>query len=115
MINSVVLVGRLGTDPELRYTPNGTAVCNLNVAVSDIRSNGEERTHWFRIVCFGKLAETCNEFLEKGRQIAIQGSLAQSSWENEDGERRSRVEVIANRIQFLGSKKETQEAEEPPF
>lgn len=103
-INVVILVGRLTRDPELRYTPSGTAVTSFGLAVNNRRKVGDE---WKEEPCFvdvkifGRMAETSSEYLSKGRQCAIEGRLSYSKWEK-DGQTRSKLEVIANNIQFLG-------------
>jgi single-strand DNA-binding protein len=103
-INVVILVGRLTRDPELRYTPAGTAVTSFGLAVNNRRKVGEE---WKEEPCFvdvkifGRMAETSSEYLSKGRQCAVEGRLSYSKWEK-DGQTRSKLEVIANNIQFLG-------------
>jgi len=103
-INVVILVGRLTRDPELRYTPAGTAVTSFGLAVNNRRKVGDE---WKEEPCFvdvkifGRMAETSSEYLSKGRQCAIEGRLSYSKWEK-DGQTRSKLEVIANNIQFLG-------------
>ncbi len=106
-VNKVILVGRLGADPELRYTPNGTPVANFRMATSDYRKdpNGEriENTEWHRIVVFGKLAEFCGRYLSKGRQIYVEGRLQTRSWEDKDGKTRWTTEIIARNIQILDS------------
>ncbi|NOY85732.1 MAG: single-stranded DNA-binding protein [Deltaproteobacteria bacterium] len=106
--NRVILMGRLTRDPELRYTPNGTAVANLSLAVNR-RWKGDdqvrEETSFFDIVVFGKQAENCSEYLGKGRPILIEGRLQQRRWETDDGQKRSKIEVVASNVQFLGSGK----------
>jgi single-strand DNA-binding protein len=107
-INKVIIVGRLGRDPELRYTPDGTAVANFSVATSDEwkdKNSGEkkERTEWHRIVAWRRLGEICGEYLSKGRQVYVEGRLQTRSWEQE-GVTRYTTEIIANDVQFLGNK-----------
>jgi len=105
-VNKVILVGRLGADPETRRTPNGQAVATLRVATNEWAGVGEqreERTEWHRVVVWGKLAERCSEFLKKGRQIYVEGRLRTRSWSDKDGNKRYTTEVIAGTIQFLGS------------
>jgi len=107
-INKVILVGRLGNDPEVRYTSDGTAVANFNIATSDEwkdKDSGEkkERTEWHRIVAWRKLGEICGEYLAKGRQVYVEGKLQTRSWEK-DGVTRYTTEVIASDIQFLGGR-----------
>jgi len=104
-VNKVILIGHLGQDPELRHTGSGTAVCNLSLATDEsyTKDSGErvERTEWHRIVAWGRLAETCEQYLEKGRQVYVEGSLQTREWEDNDGNTRQTTEVKAQRIQFL--------------
>ncbi len=104
-LNKVMLIGNLGADPEMRYTANGNAVTTFNVAVNRTYSgpDGErkEETEWFTVVTWNKLAETCSQFLQKGRRTYVEGRLQTRSWEGQDGQRRYRTEVIANTVLFL--------------
>lgn len=105
MLNKVCLIGRLGREPELRYTANGTATTQFSVAASErFTSNGEqqERTEWFNVVTWGKLAEICAEHLDKGRLVYVEGRLQTRSWDGNDGVKHYRTEVIANTVTFLG-------------
>ena len=107
-INKVILIGNLGRDPEVRYTPDGTAVANFSIATSDewtdkATNEKKERTEWHRIVAFGRLGEICGEYLSKGRQVYIEGKLQTRSWEK-DGVTRYTTEIVAFTVQFLGSK-----------
>ena len=107
-INKVILVGRLGSDPEVRYTPDGTAVANFSIATSDEwtdKATGEkkERTEWHRVVAWRKLGEICGEYLSKGRQVYVEGKLQTRSWEK-DGITRYSTEIIASDVQFLGGR-----------
>lgn len=103
-LNSVVLIGNLARDPELRYTPNGVPVCTLRLAVNRNFANqqGEVETDFFNVVVWRNQAEKCAEYLTKGRQIAVTGRLQSRSWETPDGQRRSTVEIVADRVVFLG-------------
>lgn len=107
-VNKVILVGNLGADPEMRYTPSGTAVANFRIATSETRTNKdgnkETKTEWHRIVTFGKLAEICGEYLAKGRQVYIEGRIQTRSWDDRDGNKRYTTEIIANTMQMLGAK-----------
>lgn len=110
-INKAIIVGRLGRDPELRYTPDGTAVANFSVATSEEwkdKNSGEkkERTEWHRIVAWRKLGEICGEYLSKGRQVYIEGRLQTRSWE-QDGVTRYMTEIVATDVQFLGGRDDT--------
>jgi single-strand DNA-binding protein len=102
--NIVVLVGRLTRESELRFTNSGTAVCRLSIAVNRMKRSGdqrEEEVSFFDVTVWGKQAEVLNPYLTKGRQICVNGELRQSRWE-QDGQSRSRIEVVANNIQLLG-------------
>jgi single-strand DNA-binding protein len=105
-VNKVIIVGRLGQDPELKYTPSGAAVCNFTVATSeswaDKSGQKQERTEWHRIVVWGKIAELCNQYLAKGRQCYLEGSLQTRSWDAKDGSKRYTTEINARTVQFLG-------------
>jgi len=110
-VNKVILVGRLGADPELKYAPNGIAVASLKLATSEVKMKDgkrEEKTEWHRVIVFGKQAENCKKYVGKGRQIYIEGRLQSRSWEK-DGQKHSIVEVVANVVQFLGERKEEKE------
>ena len=102
-MNRVELLGRVGTDPELKYSQNGTAVCTLRMATDRRRQNGETEPDWHSVVCFGKLAEAVGEYVQKGNRVFVAGSLAHSSYETEDGQRRYRTEVQAQEVIFLDS------------
>ncbi len=106
-INSVVLVGNLTKDPELRHTPSGTAVTTLRVAVNDRVKKGEEWTdaaYYFDVTVWGRTAENCAQYLAKGRPVGVQGKLTWREWDAQDGSKRQSVEVVADNIQFLGSR-----------
>jgi len=108
-LNKVMLIGRLGSDPELRYTPDGTAVANFSIATSEEwkdKNSGEkkERTEWHRVVAWRKLGEICGEYLAKGKQIYVEGRIQTRSWEDKDGNKRYTTEIVASDIQFLGVK-----------
>ena len=109
-LNKVFLIGNLTRSPELRYTPNGTPVSDLRLAVNRTYSStqgGERRqeTHFFTVVVWGKQAENCGEFLDKGSPVMIEGRLQTREWETKDGQKRNVVEVVAERVQFLGRPK----------
>lgn len=105
--NHVTLVGNLTRDPELRYTPGGVAVCDLSLAVNRKWKSGsgeqKEEVGFFEIVAWGKTAEVAAQYLKKGRPVLIGGRLQQDRWETEDGQKRSKIKVVAEQIQFLGS------------
>jgi single-strand DNA-binding protein len=107
-INRVVLTGNLTRDPELRSTPEGLAICKLGIAVNTRRKNGstgmwEEKPNYFRVTVFGRQAESCSQFLRKGRPVAVDGRLEWSSWESE-GQKRESIDIIADSVQFLASR-----------
>jgi len=106
-VNKVIIVGRLGQDPELKYTPSGSAVCNFSVATSetwaDKSGQKQERTEWHRVVVWGKLGELCNQYLAKGRQAYVEGSLRTRSWEDKSGQKKFTTEIMASSVQFLGA------------
>ena len=105
-LNRVILVGNLGADPEVRYTQAGDAVCNLRMAtkerVRDREGNWSDKTEWHRIVVFGNQAESCREYLRKGREVAVEGSLQTREWTDNSGNKRYTTEVKAQRVAFLG-------------
>ncbi|HEB12206.1 MAG TPA: single-stranded DNA-binding protein [Actinobacteria bacterium] len=105
-LNRVVLIGNLTRDPELRFTPNGSPVANIGLAVNRTYTNkqGEkvQSVDFFTVVVWAKLAELCAEYLKKGSPIAVEGRLQSRSWEKEDGTKRSVVEVVGENVQFLG-------------
>jgi single-strand DNA-binding protein len=106
-VNKVILLGRLGADPEVRYTNTGTPVANFNIATStnftDKSGEKTERTEWHRIVAFGKLGEICGEYLAKGKQVYIEGRLQTRDWEDRDGNKRKTTEIVAGIMQMLGA------------
>ena len=105
-VNKVILVGNLGADPTLRYTPTGTAVANFNMATSEGFKNKEgereTRTEWHRVVAWARLAEICNEYLKKGKQVYIEGRLQTRTWDDQNGNKRYTTEVVANNMVMLG-------------
>jgi single-strand DNA-binding protein len=108
--NKITIVGYLGRDPELRYTPQGTAVCNFSVATTEKRRNGrgetEEHTIWFRVAAWGRQAEVANEYLAKGRQVYVDGRLRLEEYTDREGNLRLSAEVNASDIHFLGQRGE---------
>jgi len=108
-INKAILIGRLGSDPEIRYTPSGVAVANFSIATSEEwkdKDSGEkkERTEWHRIVAWRRLGEICGEYLSKGRQVYIEGRIQTRSWEDKEGNKKYTTEIVASDVQFLGSR-----------
>lgn len=118
MFNRIILVGNLTRDPEIRYTPSGVAVATIPIAVNSRYRQGDEMREeslFIDAVVFGRHAETCTQYLNKGRMVLVEGRLRERRWEYE-GQKRSKFEVIANNIRFLSRKEsvETQEAEQIP-
>lgn len=108
-VNKVILIGNLGRDPEIRYMQDGSAVANISMATTDKwkdKSSGEEkeRTEWHRVVFFKRLAEIAGEYLKKGSQVYVEGSLQTRKWQDKDGHDRYTTEIVADRMQMLGSK-----------
>lgn len=116
-VNKVILIGNVGADPELRYTPSGTGVTNFNIATNEswTDSSGErqEKTEWHRIVVWGRLAEICNQYLRKGSKVYIEGRLQTRNWESQDGQKRYTTEVVARDMQMLDSRDEVSAGAEP--
>jgi single-strand DNA-binding protein len=108
-LNKVMIIGPLGRDPEMRYTPSGRPVTTFSVATSRNwnTSDGEKRTEteWFNVVAWSSLAEICNQYLVKGQQVYIEGRLQSRNWEDESGKRHSSVEIVANEMIMLGDRK----------
>lgn len=108
-LNKVMIIGNLGSDPEMRYTPSGTAVANFNVACNRQWTNREtnerqEQTEWVRVVLWNRLAEIASQYLQKGRQVYIEGRLQTREWQDRDGNRRWTTEVIGNEMVMLGGR-----------
>jgi single-strand DNA-binding protein len=105
-INKVILIGNLGQNPEVRFSPSGQAVCNLSIATNeawtDKNGQKQEKTEWHRVVVFGKLAELCGQYLQKGRQCYLEGKLQTRQWQDKDNQTRYTTEVVAQTVQFLG-------------
>jgi single-strand DNA-binding protein len=105
-VNKVILIGNLGKDPELRYTPSGQPVATFSLATTERRNdkNGQrkETTEWHNIVVFGKTAEIVNQYLKKGRSCYLEGKITTRSWDDRDGNKKYKTEIIANTVQFLG-------------
>jgi single-strand DNA-binding protein len=108
--NKIILVGHLGRDPELRYTPQGTALCKLSVATTERRKNAagepEDQTTWFRVTVWGRQAELASEYLAKGRQVYIEGRFRLEEYTDREGQTRHSAEVSATEIHFLGQRNE---------
>ncbi len=106
-VNKVILVGRLGQDPEVRYTPSGAAVANFSVATNeawtDKSGQKQERAEWHKVVVWGKQAELCKQYLAKGRQVYLEGRLQTRQWQDKEGQTRYTTEIQVQTIQFLGA------------
>ena len=122
-VNRVILVGRLGKDPEMRYTPNGTAVCKFSLATDegwrDQTGQLQKRTEWHNIVAWTKLAENCQKLLTKGKQIYVEGRIQTRQWDDRDGNKRRTTEIVIQRMRILTPKGEPglemqAEGPEPP-
>jgi single-strand DNA-binding protein len=104
-LNKVLIIGNVGTEPEMRFTPNGNPVTSFRVATNRVYTTGEgerkQETEWFTVVAWNKLAESCNQFLTKGQRIYAEGRLHTRTWESQDGQKHSRTEIVANRVIFL--------------
>jgi single-strand DNA-binding protein len=104
-LNKVMIIGNVGVDPEMRFTPNGNPVTSFRVATNRVYTtpNGERKqeTEWFTVVAWNRLAENCNQFLTKGQRVYAEGRLHTRTWEGQDGQKHSRTEVIASRVLFL--------------
>jgi single-strand DNA-binding protein len=108
-VNKVILIGNLGRDPEVRYSPNGQAIANVTIATSESwkdKNTGEkqEKTEWHRVVFFSRLAEIAGEYLKKGSQVYIEGRLQTRKWQDKEGVERYTTEIVANEMQMLGSR-----------
>ncbi len=116
MLNKVMIIGRLGRDPELRYTQSGSAICNLRVATDesyiDRDGNKVERTEWHSVVTFQKQAENCNAWLEKGSLVYVEGSLQTRKWQDQQGQDRYTTEIKAQRVLFLDRKQQGQQGQQ---
>lgn len=120
-VNKVILLGRLGKDPEVRYTNSGTAITSFSMATSTAFTNKEgqkeEKTEWHKIVAFGRLGEICGEYLAKGKQVYIEGRIQTRDWEDKDGNKRWTTEIIVQNMQLLGApgaEKDRSSSSEPP-
>ncbi len=123
-LNRVQIIGNLGADPEMKYTPSGTAMATFSVAVNRTYTNPDgqatEETDWFNVVAWNKQAESCSKFLTKGQPVYVEGRLHTRSWDGQNGQKHYRTEIIASQVIFLGKKaeetrSEVSELEEIPF
>lgn len=107
-LNKVFLMGNLTRDPELRYVPSGTAVANFTIAVNrvykDHSGEKKEEASFIRVVVWGRMAEVCGEYLVKGKPVLVEGRLKSRTWDGQDGQKRSALDVIADRVQFMGTR-----------
>jgi len=110
-LNKVMLLGRLGADPELKYTPNGTAVTNFSMATNQVwkdkSGTQQEKTEWHRIVAWQRLAEICGDLLKKGSLVYIEGKLQTRNWDDKQGNKRYMTEIVAETMQIIGAKGES--------
>lgn len=110
MYQKIIVVGNLGRDPEMRYTQDGTPVTSFSVATTrrwnDREGGQREETTWFRVTTWGKQAEVCNQYLSKGRQVLVEGTISASAWKGRDGEPRATLELRADTVRFLGQRGE---------
>ena len=115
-VNKAIIIGSLGRDPEIRYMPNGDAICNLSVATSetwkDKSGEKQERTEWHRISMFGKLAEIAGQYLAKGSSVYLEGKLQTRKWTDKDGVDKYTTDIIADRMQMLGGKDQRQDQQQ---
>lgn len=113
-VNKVILIGRLGKDPELKYTPSGAPVAKFTLATDEVfkdRSGEQQKkTEWHTIVAWNKLAEICGEYLTKGKQVYIEGSIRSRQWEDQSGNKKTAYEIIAQRMQMLGTRADAERA-----
>ncbi|HHM02705.1 MAG TPA: single-stranded DNA-binding protein [Caldithrix abyssi] len=113
-VNKVILLGRLGKDPEMRYAPSGTAIATFSLATNHRQKNKdgewEEKTEWHNILTFGKTAEVAGEYLKKGKLVFVEGRIQTSSWEDDKGQKRYRTEIVAANMQLVGSRGDEQDS-----
>src|SRR3989442_5674767 len=116
-VNKVILIGRLGKDPEVKYTASGAPVAKFSLATDEVfkdRSGEQQRrTEWHNIVAWNKLAEICGEYLTKGKQVYIEGSIQSRQWEDQSGNKRTSYEIVARQMTMLGSKSDSERSPEP--
>ena len=109
MINKAIVIGNLGQDPDLRYTPSGAAVCTLSIATTEVRKDQSgkriENTEWHKVIVWNKPAENCAKYLSKGRSVYVEGRIKTRSWDDQGGQKRYSTEIVAQTIQFIGGAK----------
>ena len=116
MFNKIILIGNLTRDPEMRYTPQGTSVCNFGIAVNHKYKQGEEMKEevtFINVAVFGKQADACGQYLNKGSSVLVEGRLQERRWETEDGQKRSKHEVVAQSVVFLSKKQDPAAIDSP--
>jgi len=113
-VNKVIIVGRLGRDPESITTKTGTEMCKMSIATSEKMKDGTEKTEWHRVVCFGKTAELAQKWLSKGREVYLEGALSTSTYEK-DGEKRYSTDIICRSLTFLGGSRQESAREPEPY
>ena len=115
-LNKVMIIGNVGNEPEMRFTPSGDSVTSFSVACNDSYTDKDgvkhESTEWFNVVAWKKLAEICNQFLVKGRQVYVEGKLKTKKWDSDDGQTHYKTELIAHTVLFIGEKKQVEQATE---
>ncbi len=115
-LNKVMVIGHLGKDPEMRYTPSGRPVTTFTVAVSRSWNSADGERHseteWFNIVAWGNLAEICKQYLSKGQQVYVEGRLQTRHWDDKEGQKHTSVEIVANEMMMLGDRRDTNHAQE---
>jgi single-strand DNA-binding protein len=106
-VNKVILIGNLGSDPELKYTPSNRPLCNISLATNEVFKDKagarQERTEWHRVTVWGEQAETCSKYLNKGRSVYVEGRLQTRSWDDKEGKKRYSTDIVADRVVFLGA------------
>ena len=110
-MNKTILIGKLGQDPELKFTPSGSAVCQFSMATSEKYTKDgqkQEKTEWHNIVIWGKIAEVCNQYLKKGSKVMIEGKIQTRTWDDKDGKKCYKTEINASQVEFLDSKPKSQ-------
>jgi single-strand DNA-binding protein len=117
-LNKVMIIGHLGKDPEMRYTPSGRPVTTFTVAVSRSWNSADGERHaeteWFSIVAWGNLAEICKQYLTKGQQVYIEGRLQTRRWDDKEGQKHTSVEIVANEMMMLGERRDANQSQETP-
>ena len=112
-LNRIEIIGNVGKEAEMRFTPSGKTVTSFSVAVNS-KFGESESIEWFSVIAWNKLAETCNQYLTKGQQVFVEGRLQTRSWEGDDGVKHYKTEIVANKVLFLGQRKQGEETEETP-